>query len=498
MPAIRRTTCALLAVFASATIAGAQRPPLRQPVINPAALREDAAILRTALDSLHPGLYRYLTPATLEHHYQRLLTRLDSAHTVADAYLAFSAFLVTVRCGHTFVNPANQGRAVVESVFRNTPRTPFYFRWIDGRMIATRDASASRSFAPATEILAINRVPVSRIRETLIEYSRTDGSNRAKQVANLELRPDERWQAFDIYYPLVFNAPASEWTFTVVTPSGARRLIRATPSTNAERLALYDSLMKSSADSTRPPWSFRVEGTVGILTMNTWATYNSAWDWKRFIDDAFVQLDASGARTLAIDIRGNEGGQDAIGAAILAHLVDTTTIVGQLERFTRYRAIPPALKPYLETWDRSFDDWGTAVSPSPTRSPLLRLIRSADDSAGTIIRAAAPRFRGTVFVLTSPDNSSATFLFSQMVRQLKIGRLVGEPTGGNRRGINGGAYYFLRLPNSRIEADIPLIGYYPVRSQPDAGLVPDIMVRTHPSDFARGRDRALEAVRRAQ
>ena len=76
-------------------------------------------------------------------------------------------------------------------------------------------------------------------------------------------------------------------------------------------------------------------------------------------------------------------------------------------------------------------------------------------------------------------------------------RLIGEPTGGNRRGINGGAYFFLRLPGTGMEVDLPLIGYFPLRPQPDAGVVPDLLVPVRRSDIASGFDRAMASARKA-
>ena len=55
--------------------------------------------------------------------------------------------------------------------------------------------------------------------------------------------------------------------------------------------------------------------------------------------------------------------------------------------------------------------------------------------------------------------------------------LVGQPTGGNQRGITGGAFFFLRLPNSKIEVDVPLIGQYPATEQPDGGLLDKLVKR---------------------
>ncbi len=73
---------------------------------------------------------------------------------------------------------------------------------------------------------------------------------------------------------------------------------------------------------------------------------------------------------------------------------------------------------------------------------------------------------------------------------------MGRPTGGNLRGINGGAFFFLRLPASGLELDVPLIARFPGGSPPDAGIVPDIEVRPEISDILAGRDLEMAAVRR--
>lgn len=77
-----------------------------------------------------------------------------------------------------------------------------------------------------------------------------------------------------------------------------------------------------------------------------------------------------------------------------------------------------------------------------------------------------------------------------MQRQ-RLGTLVGEQTGGNRRGINGGAIFFVGLPASGVEVDLPLIAYWPETPQPDAGIMPDITVSARTADIQAERDAAL-------
>jgi hypothetical protein len=439
--------CLLFAVSA----AGQPLPPV-------AELREDARILREALETIHPGLYRYNTRAELAKHFAAFETEFTTAPDLAHAYIALARFLSVIQCGHTFPNAANQSKAVTEALIANRPRAPFFFRWIDRRMMITE----AKDFPPGTEILAINGVKALAILAKLLPLSRTDGANEAKRIANLELIPENRWQAFDVLYPLVFSS-AKEWTFDVREPGRRRRTVRLA--------AIREEPKKVERDPSIPPWQFRIDGTVATLTMKTWATYNDKWDWEGFLQRAFDEMETRKARTLIIDLRGNEGGT-GVGNVILAHLVTRELPFDLFQRFTRYRTVSPELRPYLDTWDRSFDDWGDAATPSTVRPGFYALASKKE-----VIQPLAPHFDGRVFVLVGPANSSATFQFAHEIRKHRLGTLVGQPTGGNRRGINGGAFYFLRLPHSKLEADLPLIGYFPDGDEPNEGLVPDVVVR---------------------
>ncbi|MCS3810253.1 hypothetical protein FHY19_003321 [Xanthomonas arboricola] len=102
-------------------------------------------------------------------------------------------------------------------------------------------------------------------------------------------------------------------------------------------------------------------------------------------------------------------------------------------------------------------------TPGTTVQRALRVTASTRHSATrwrpSVYATAAPAWTlamdsGRVFVLTSADNSSATFEFARQLQRNGLATLVGQPTGGNLRGINGGAFFFLHLPNSHIEVDL--------------------------------------------
>ncbi len=458
-------------------------------MLRSADLRADVGILRRAYTALHPGLLRYNTPAQIDSAFTALDGFFRQDRSLGDAYLAFSVLAARIKCGHTYANFYNQSEAIAGALL-NTPGVPFYFRWLDRRMIVTRSFTPDTRLRPGAEVLSLNGVPVSRILDTLMTVARADGNNDAKRVAWLQIEGNDRYEAFDVFWPLFFPAPASEVTLRLRAEPGGPVETLTVPRLRAE--ARQPSQATSVTGSNEPAWEYRPqEERVGYLRMTTWALYNSQWNWRVFLREMFARLAADSATDLVIDLRGNEGGVD-VGEVIISHLIAAPIERQGVVRMVRYRRVPEDLVPYLDTWDPTFKDWGPAAIDSTER--FFRIRRGPDDDPGGTIAPVGPRFAGRVWVLVGATNSSATFEFARQVRQHRLGTLVGQPTGGNLRGINGGAFFFLRLPRTGLELDLPLIGQFPVADQPDAGVVPDLLVSPTAEDIARGRDVELEAV----
>lgn len=453
--------------------------------VTASALTKDVALLRRAYETLHPGLYRYNTAAEMSGHFDRLAAAWSAGQTRSEAYLSLSRFLARVRCGHTYANFFNQSKEVSAELFAGRDKLPFHFRWIDRRMIVT-DSKATEGLQAGDEITEIGGRSASGILRDLTAYARADGSNDAKRVAQLNVIGLERFEAFDVFNALAH--PVRD-TFTLNVRSqrdGAVRQVRSPAIDLAGRRA---QMARADGDDAQPAFTLEFAASnVAVLRMPDWALYDSKWDWRGFIDDAFRQMAERRSPALIVDVRGNEGGLDC-GDEVIARLVGADLHLAAYERRVRYVKTPADLDPFLDTWDDSFRDWGADAVRLDDR--YYRLIEEDGESRAPI-PPKGPRFAGKVVVLVDAANSSATFQFANLMQANRLGVLMGEPTGGNLRGINGGAFFFFRLPESGLEADLPLIGTFPLTPQPDAGLAPDIAVITSPFDIATGRDRVME------
>lgn len=451
-------------------------------------LAGDIAILRRAYETLHPGLYRYATRAQRDASFDALSRDFAAARTRTEAYLTLSRFLATIRCGHTYANFFNQSDAVKAELFDVLPLLPFHFCWLNGRLVTLTNLSGNAKLNAGAEVVSVDGVAAPRILRALMPYARADGGNDAKRRALLEVRGFDRYETFDIFYGLVFK-PGRSFHLRV-RPPGATHVEAIEVA--AIDLAARRAAMQPGLSDNAPAWTLTYPAAqTAVLTMPTWALYDSTWDWRAFLDASFAEMSARGVAKLICDVRGNEGGLDC-GDDIIARFISADLSHESYERRVRYRKTPDDLNPYLDTWDRSFRDWGEDAQPIGDGWYHLR--GEADVER---IAPKPPRLNAELIVLTDAQNSSATFQFAQLVQANCLGRLIGQPTGGNQRGINGGAFFFLRLPASGLEADLPLIGRFPLTPKPDAGLTPDTHIAPTRADIAAGRDAVMEAALRA-
>ncbi len=129
------------------------------------------------------------------------------------------------------------------------------------------------------------------------------------------------------------------------------------------------------------------------------------------------------------------------------------------------------------------------------RADGLRVLAEPDEENETRLVPRSPGIPVPIAVLMGPVNSSATFSFVRRVKESGAARLFGQPSGGNLRGINGGALFFVRLPQSGLEFDLPLKGYFPEVPQPDAPVQPHETLAESAADVAAGRDQVMERAR---
>jgi C-terminal processing protease CtpA/Prc len=231
---------------------------------------------------------------------------------------------------------------------------------------------------------------------------------------------------------------------------------------------------------------------VAYLKFGTFAFWNSKFAWKNYIDSVFTKINADKNLTnLIIDLRGNEGGSGEIRDYILSKITQKPLLSEQNSVVCyRYLTVPDSLKKHLSTWDRSFK---APKNPADFTLNEIGLYQKNKNEVETPIQPSKDNYSGKVYLLVDAICSSATFGFAWTFQYNKLGKIVGETTGGTKQGLNGAEMFFLTLPNSKIEIDLPLIYFY-TKNVPDEGVKPDFEVKSSQKDVVLERDAQLDSI----
>jgi C-terminal processing protease CtpA/Prc len=450
----------------------------------------DVKVLKRALVELHPALTKYRTQAEIDAAFRQFEARGNAARSPADMYLAATELAAAIRCGHTWTNVLNQEGGSRAALLESTDKLPFTMVLVANRWLVL--ASADPAVDAGDEVLSVNGMQAGSMVAAMLPYLRADGSSDGKRLMQLNHGRGD-YSQMDIVWPLLSPPRDGRYVLEIRKPDGQRAAVSVAAITLAQRdKALADQGIKPASEQ----WTFRIDGDTAIMTLPTFSFWRSDFDWAAFIDGAFAELDAAKIPHLVIDIRANEGGDGAIGGKILEHLVAQPLQFTSDQSTSAYERVPYIIARYLNTWDYGFFDRTGQVEKisEGTAAGKYRFLPNAGRSQ-TIVPVARP-YRGKTFVLISAENSSATFQFATLVKESGAATLVGQATGGNQRGLNGGQLAWVVLPNSGVAVDIPLLAATYTSSTPDASVTPDIPVEPSFEARAAGRDLEMEVVRR--
>ena len=445
----------------------------------PAQLLADLAIAKETIMSIHPGVTRYLDEMQLAQLFSQTKQQLSQPQSVKDAYLIFSKLAATLQCGHTHTGIYNQSALIDQLTLAPANKLPLLFQNIDNRWFITHNLSDKSIIRPGTEIIAINNMAVKTISQQLRSFLSADGNNPAQLKYLTQLLPTTSYQLFDAYFPLLFNPNNQHYKLTLRLPNSSREvIIDVVALTLKEREQALLNLEPTLADNTSS-WQYRtLANNTVYLKLGSFATYNMEFDWRAFYAQAFTDIAQTQAQHLIIDIRGNGGGSDETMLQLGEYL--SGSLNKQLPFITKRSNIEISdnIKPYLKTWD---NELFTQAQPS---IPILEKVQTP--------------FDGEVWLLVDGANSSATFMMAKQYQDAGIATIIGSPTGGNVNGINGGGMFFMVLPNTQIEIDIPIYQYLPVDDivdpQNTQGVIPDVLIKPTVADIITAQDGVLKRV----
>ncbi|MDO7874377.1 S41 family peptidase [Hymenobacter sp. ASUV-10] len=465
--------CLFVLLCAPARIALCQGEPVQRQ-LTPAQQQADFQLFRKALQEVHPGVYRYTPKAVFDARFDSVAARLTQPQSEQAYYAALTSLVVQLRCGHTKFIPADRDD---KYPYHTSQLFPLRLHLLGGRAYVLYNYDGSTAIPAGAELLRIDGRPVDDILTGLLPYvSFADGATTTAKWLEL--------QAFFAGYYAAFAQAADRYTVEYRRPDGQV----AQTEVPATTLTTIKAVEKQRAPAARYPLQldFRPDGAA-VLTIDHFWVEGKQQPYAQFLREAFRQLRARGTKSLILDLRNNEGGNDSYGTLLYSYLAS--------KPFRYYQRIGThARRTSIQRQVHSEWFYG-----------LYRrvFIRRATDGIyefrgrkGLKLQQPQPEaFGGDVYILTNGWSYSVTAEFAAVARRESRATFIGQETGGAYGGNNSGFFAFVHLPNSGITLGLPVWSYYmavPDTAHPERGIVPDYVVEPTAADVLRGTDREME------
>lgn len=458
------------------------------------SLIKELFILEQALTEMHPGLYRYNTPNQIKDIFNNLRNSLPQSISEADYMIHLAQTASKIKCGHTYLNPWNMNPELRKRLFTGQKYLPLGFTIIDGKFYVTEIATEQIKLQRGAEILKINGIPTSHIYKSLRTVAKQDGNNEASidhYFSLWDYQPNN-WHAFDLYFQLFY--PLQNDTFQIEfqnhksTKINQIELPALSKETRAEKMSVrYGAEILEKND-----WSMQIiSKDLAVMSLGTFAIWNfKNFDHKIWFANAFKKLDSLKINRLAIDIRGNGGGLAAPANELISYLITTPLPCNDLGKvYIKTTQFPKELLPHIKSGVEILKIGLPTEIYREASDGLYELMLPSDCED---IYPKSNRFKGDVFLFGGPSNVSATYTLLDKANRFGFATFIGDESGGNLKGINGGEYAFFTLPYSRMEIDIPLKYFAPNTSRPDSGALPKVLVKYTQKDIAENVDPFFE------
>jgi hypothetical protein len=468
-------------------LADAQHSPhaLLNKQFTPEQLQEDFKLFRTALEKIHPGLYRYTTRKEMDSIFDVTYKRLYQPLTYGNFYKLLALVNSQIRCQHTAVAPKDEDMKYISKYGK---MFPYEIMWdFDPiKAYAFSDVTNEGGIKPATEIAKINGRPVQEIYDTLMTYLFSDGYNLTSKQVRLVPFDFQHW-----YYLFIERPDTFEMEFLIngsIVKKNVAALTIDEYQENGKRYRLSNDpdvkrLIKHYIPQQRLK-PYRLEFLNKSTTLLTLREYGSL----EFFEQSFKKIKDKKTENLIIDVRQNGGGWDDFGFKLFSYLIKKPTRYYD-SLYTPVTDIDFLMKHTDKdsVWLKASENvwWKNGKPLSNSISEGLSLQQPQRN-----------RFEGNVYVLLNGKSMSTTAEFTAATHYNKLATFVGEESGGAYEGGNGADFVSVILPNTQLFVNIPLAKYVMATSgEPKGrGTIPHYEIKKTVKDWLELRDPQLEFV----
>jgi len=451
-----------------------------QDLLTPQVMKEDFAVFKNSISDIHPGLYWYSDSTEVSDRFAKIEEAISQDLSIREFYGLLQEFYAGINCGHSWMQKPKSWAQQLDS---GNYRLPFDIYFEDSVFTIMNDLSAEQEAEIGAKVIAINGTPMLEIIEILKSYAISDGFN---QTRRFNFVASNFSQLYQLHYGLV-----DSFEVEILTSELGEARIKTFKGISKTK---YETTKVERYGAAQNQWAqplakFSITDGIGHLDINTFA---KGWlksrdiKYKKFLKSSFRQLKEQGITKLILDIRGNGGGDDYLGAMLCQYLIDR-----EFKYFDRMETVTSKFN-YKNYSNTKWMNWIGVILKKDKKKPgyftfnYHRGLKTQKPNDLT--------FKGELVVLVDGQTFSTAADVASILYENDRGTFVGREVGGGYYGNNSAMQYDITLPNSKITYYIPIVRYYSSVDKPELfghGVKPNVVVKKTYLDYMKKRDPGL-------
>lgn len=404
---------------------------------------EDLQYLNQKVMHMHPKLLLPVESSRWSVMIDSIEKNLTDSISYNDAYIKVSNTLATLHDSHSDFSFSYTERAKYNE--HGGVTMPFTVRVVKDKLFINQYFGDNRSdkFSGA-EILAINSISSGEILRKMRGLS-----------ASVSTYGIERY--FGPYFWMFWGAQheyratfARNDSIFSITTKGV---------TSPDFFALKNKYYPEKAQK-KYELTFLDPNSTAILKIKQFAD-----DLAPFLRHAFDTINYKNSKILIVDVRDNPGGTSYNVDSLLNYLIT--------KPYTQYSSCVLRVSNEVKTY---YQEKKPDVYKLIAQLPVDTVYKFYDNVLISTPVAQRVFFGGNIFVLINHNTFSAAATFAGVIKDYKLGKIIGQPSGGTIRYY--GDYLKFKLPRMGVEFVVsPKVFVQHGGDVPDQGVIPDILLK---------------------
>jgi hypothetical protein len=441
-------------------------------------LRADIDLFVQTIEEIGVNPYINLSKDAFYKEVKTLKDGIDRPLTRREVMLRFVPVVNDLRLSHTY--PFIPWKLFEEKALydkNNGTYLPLDVRIEDNRLRIADNYSQTK-LPVGDEIVAVNDVNSKIIIENLYRYA-AGATTYSKWMDVRESFPVQLWWIYD--FKGLFKIKLKESVYIL---DGL---------TAIELKNLKSRSQNQEAKKRHEPYEYhQIDPTTSLLKFRDFTIMDEA-KYFGFLGSAFLQLRNSSIKNLIIDVRDNPGGGDDYGIEIIKYLYPLPFKAYSKFYYKKSKMMEDFSDMFLYPEDRSNPKMRKAANcmgdcqEAHDYGTYYECENKARDPKPDSIR-----FKGNVYVLSNYKVYSASNCFVGLIKDYRIGKIIGTETGQSMS--NDGQQCWFFLPHMNVMAGgSTTLGIRPSGDPSTArGILPDYEVVQSEEDTKKGVDTVME------